>query len=106
MLRRKCLRTLSTRPERNSLVISGFFPDAVFGFAEGQVMLESQIESEPSPMSRKLPWRGTAFPGTRFALSVRGDFEDLGEQLNLRTYRLIQESLTNIYKHADAVRDA
>jgi two-component system sensor histidine kinase UhpB len=46
-------------------------------------------------------WR-QRLPNTRFALSVRGDFEDLSEALNLTMYRLIQEGLTNIYKHADA----
>jgi signal transduction histidine kinase len=46
-------------------------------------------------------WR-PRLPTTRFALSVRGDFEGLGERLNLTVYRLIQEGLTNIYKHANA----
>jgi two-component system sensor histidine kinase UhpB len=46
-------------------------------------------------------WR-QRLPGTRFELSVRGNFEDLGEPLNLTLYRLIQEGLTNIYKHANA----
>jgi two-component system sensor histidine kinase UhpB len=46
-------------------------------------------------------WR-QRLPSTRFSLSVRGDFEDLSEPLNLTMYRLIQEGLTNIYKHADA----
>jgi two-component system, NarL family, sensor histidine kinase UhpB len=41
-------------------------------------------------------------PGTRFALSVGGDFEDLSEPSDLTIYRLIREGLTNIYKHADA----
>ncbi len=40
-------------------------------------------------------WR-QRLPDTRFALSVNGDFEDLGESLNLTMYRLIQEGLTNI----------
>jgi two-component system, NarL family, sensor histidine kinase UhpB len=46
-------------------------------------------------------WR-QRLPDTRFALSVSGDFDDLSEPLNLTLYRLIQEGLTNIYKHADA----
>jgi two-component system sensor histidine kinase UhpB len=46
-------------------------------------------------------WR-ERLPDTRFALSVSGDFEDLGESLNLTMYRLIQEGLTNIYKHSRA----
>ena len=46
-------------------------------------------------------WR-QRLPETRFALTVRGNFEGLSEQLNLTVYRLIQEGLTNIYKHAGA----
>jgi two-component system sensor histidine kinase UhpB len=46
-------------------------------------------------------WR-QRLPDTRFGLSVSGDFEDLGESLNLTMYRLIQEGLTNIYKHSRA----
>jgi signal transduction histidine kinase len=46
-------------------------------------------------------WRERV-PGTRFVLTVRGDFEDLNEPLNLTLYRLIQEGLTNIYRHAAA----
>ena len=46
-------------------------------------------------------WR-QRLPDTKFVLSVRGNFEDLSEPLNLTLYRLIQEGLTNIYKHAKA----
>lgn len=46
-------------------------------------------------------WR-QRLPDTRFTLSVRGNFEGLSERLNLTLYRLIQEGLTNIYKHAKA----
>jgi two-component system, NarL family, sensor histidine kinase UhpB len=46
-------------------------------------------------------WR-ERLPDTKFVLSVRGNFEDLSEPLNLTLYRLIQEGLTNIYKHAGA----
>jgi signal transduction histidine kinase len=46
-------------------------------------------------------WR-QRLPDTRFQLSVRGNFEGLNELLNLTLYRLIQEGLTNIYKHAHA----
>jgi two-component system, NarL family, sensor histidine kinase UhpB len=46
-------------------------------------------------------WRAR-LPDTRFTLSIRGQFEDLGEGMNLILYRLIQESLTNVYKHANA----
>ncbi|MEX0950659.1 MAG: ATP-binding protein [Gammaproteobacteria bacterium] len=34
--------------------------------------------------------------------SHRGDFRGLGEGLNISVYRMIQESLTNIVRHADA----
>jgi signal transduction histidine kinase len=43
-------------------------------------------------------------PDTRFALSVCGDFESLTEPLKLTLYRLIQEGITNVYKHANAKR--
>jgi two-component system sensor histidine kinase UhpB len=46
-------------------------------------------------------WR-QRLPSTRFELTVRGNFENLSEPLNLTLYRLIQEGLTNIYKHANA----
>jgi signal transduction histidine kinase len=48
-------------------------------------------------------WR-ERLPSTRFALAVNGDWERLGEALNLTVYRLIQECLTNVYKHAHATR--
>lgn len=48
-------------------------------------------------------WR-QRLPGTRFDLSVRGNLEGLGENLDLTLYRLIQEGLTNVYKHAHARR--
>ncbi len=43
-------------------------------------------------------------PNTRILLSVHGDFEGLAEPLTLTLYRLIQEGLTNIFKHANAPR--
>jgi two-component system, NarL family, sensor histidine kinase UhpB len=46
-------------------------------------------------------WR-QRLPNTRFMLSVTGHFEDLAEPVNLTLYRLVQEGLTNIYKHANA----
>lgn len=46
-------------------------------------------------------WR-PRLPETRFELSVRGEFEDLSEPLSLTLFRLVQEGLTNIYKHANA----
>lgn len=46
-------------------------------------------------------WR-QRLPGTRFTLSAGGTFDDLSEPLTLTVYRLIQEGLTNISKHAHA----
>jgi two-component system sensor histidine kinase UhpB len=46
-------------------------------------------------------WR-QRLPGTRFSLSTGGSFDDLSESLTLTVYRLIQEGLTNISKHAHA----
>jgi signal transduction histidine kinase len=46
-------------------------------------------------------WR-QRLPETRFSLELRGDFDGLDESLTLTLYRLIQEGLTNIYKHAAA----
>jgi two-component system sensor histidine kinase UhpB len=43
-------------------------------------------------------------PQTRFTLSVEGDFGALSESLALTVYRLVQEGLTNVYKHARARR--
>jgi two-component system sensor histidine kinase UhpB len=48
-------------------------------------------------------WR-QRLPDTRFLLSVSGNFDGLSEPLTLTLYRLIQEGLTNIYKHASAKR--
>jgi signal transduction histidine kinase len=46
-------------------------------------------------------WRRRV-PQTRFTLHVLGNFEDLEEAVSLTVYRLIQEGLTNAYKHAGA----
>jgi two-component system, NarL family, sensor histidine kinase UhpB len=46
-------------------------------------------------------WR-QRLPDTRLILSIRGNIEDLSESMNLALYRLIQEGLTNISKHAKA----
>jgi two-component system, NarL family, sensor histidine kinase UhpB len=46
-------------------------------------------------------WR-QRLPDTRFSLTTHGDFDALDESLTLTLYRLIQEGLTNIYKHAAA----
>jgi signal transduction histidine kinase len=46
-------------------------------------------------------WR-SRLPGTQFSFHAQGHFDGLDEALNLTAYRLIQEGLTNIYKHANA----
>jgi signal transduction histidine kinase len=46
-------------------------------------------------------WR-ERLPGTRFHLEVPGDLPDLGEHFNMSAYRIVQEALTNIAKHAGA----
>jgi signal transduction histidine kinase len=48
-------------------------------------------------------WR-QRLPDTRFSLSFSGALDDLGEVQNLTLYRLIQEGLTNSYKHSGAAR--
>jgi signal transduction histidine kinase len=46
-------------------------------------------------------WRQRV-PEVQFTLSARGDFDGLGEPLNLALYRITQEGLTNAYKHSAA----
>ena len=48
-------------------------------------------------------WR-QRLPDTKFSLSARGKFEGLGEAATLTVFRLIQEGLTNIHKHAKATQ--
>src|SRR5882672_1007309 len=46
-------------------------------------------------------WR-QRLPEMQFDVSISGSFDGLGEPVTLTVYRLIQEGLTNIYKHARA----
>ena len=46
-------------------------------------------------------WR-RRLPDTQFSFQAQGIFDGLDEALSLTVYRLIQEGLTNIYKHANA----
>jgi two-component system, NarL family, sensor histidine kinase UhpB len=46
-------------------------------------------------------WR-PRLPQVRLALSIAGEFGDLTETVTLTAYRLIQEALTNVAKHASA----
>lgn len=42
------------------------------------------------------------YPNVRCSFSAEGSLDDLGEQINITLYRLVQECLTNVAKHADA----
>lgn len=48
-------------------------------------------------------WR-VARPALEIELKCTGDLADLGEDLNLTVYRVVQESVTNVIKHATATR--
>jgi two-component system, NarL family, sensor histidine kinase UhpB len=48
-------------------------------------------------------WRQRS-PDTSFSLTVTGNFEDLDETASLTVYRLVQECLTNSFRHAGAGR--
>ena len=48
-------------------------------------------------------WRSRS-PQARLELNLIGDLEGLGEATNITLYRLIQEGLTNVSRHADAQR--
>ena len=41
-------------------------------------------------------------PQVRWELGLEGDLETLGEALNITVYRIVQEALTNVVRHADA----
>ena len=45
-------------------------------------------------------------PATTLTLTVTGEYDDVSEAASLAVYRLVQESLTNIAKHAGARRAA
>jgi two-component system sensor histidine kinase TtrS len=46
-------------------------------------------------------WRARQ-PGTKYELVLDGELSDLGEEINITLYRIVQECLTNIAKHARA----
>jgi two-component system sensor histidine kinase UhpB len=43
-------------------------------------------------------------PQVRWELELSGDLESLGEALNITVYRIVQEALTNVVRHAEARR--
>lgn len=48
-------------------------------------------------------WR-ERYPEIGVELSVNGDLDALGERVNITVYRLVQEGLTNVVRHAAATR--
>jgi len=46
-------------------------------------------------------WQGQQ-PQTQFSLKLSGKLDDLGEALNINLYRIVQESVTNALRHAQA----
>jgi signal transduction histidine kinase len=48
-------------------------------------------------------WR-QRHPGIEFELALSGDLAELGEAVNITVYRVVQECLTNVVRHAAATR--
>jgi PAS domain S-box-containing protein len=48
-------------------------------------------------------WR-SRHPETECELTIEGDVEGLGETINITVYRIVQECLTNVVRHAAATR--
>ena len=42
------------------------------------------------------------YKGLKFSLKIKGDINDLGEEININIYRIIQESMNNSIKHSQA----
>ncbi|MCB5206136.1 PAS domain S-box protein [Methylovorus mays] len=48
-------------------------------------------------------WQGQ-HPDVRFTLNLSGSLDDLGETLNINLFRIVQESVTNALRHAQATQ--
>ena len=48
-------------------------------------------------------WQGQ-HPDVRFTLNLSGPLDDLGETLNINLFRIVQESVTNALRHAQATQ--
>ena len=48
-------------------------------------------------------WR-SRYPDVALDLSLEGELSDLGETVNITVYRIVQECLTNVVRHAGADR--
>jgi len=57
--------------------------------------LEAALEQYVDDWRRRLP-------AVRFDLSLQGDLDDVSETLALALYRLLQEGMTNVSRHAEA----
>jgi two-component system sensor histidine kinase UhpB len=97
-------------------------PAAIRGSAQSIIGIADHVHAVVRDMMRKLRppgldelglqaalenyvevWRSRT-PALQFDLALDGDLEGLGELLNITLYRVVQEGLTNVAKHANAHR--
>jgi hypothetical protein len=102
-------RTATEMPDVNRnaqtiVQVSGRLYDVVHGIirrlrpsALDHLGLEDAIEDLVST------WR-QRHPGIEFQVALAGDLDDLGEAVNITVYRVVQECLTNVVRHAAATR--
>lgn len=97
----------ASRPEREKAILS--IEDAArSALSEMRALLglvralDDSAELEPQPGIANLPelcWRVTE-AGVPVELSIEGNVEEIPMGLDLSVYRIVQESLTNVLKHA------